>query len=132
MLLALLFAGNIIAQEIAYIESDRNWHRLYDAKGKLIKGFARSSVGEVVGWGSTFFVGKNTGFYRVFDVKGRVTASQSIGNVGDVLSVSSETITSRKGSWILQKKQKGVLSEQGGHALVVYMVKLSSRRFPRG
>jgi len=100
-LLALLFTGNIIAQEIAYIESDRNWHRLYDAKGKLIKGFARSSVGEVVGWGSTFFVGKNTGFYRVFDVKGRVTASQSIGNVGDVLSVSAETITSRKGSWIL-------------------------------
>ena len=100
-LLALLFAGIASAQQISYIESDGNWHRLYDAKGKLIKGFARSSVGELVGWGSTFFVGKNSGFYRVFDVKGRVTASQSIGNVGEVLSVSAETITSRKGSWIL-------------------------------
>ena len=100
-LLALLFAGMAAAQEISYIESDRNWHRLYDAKGKQIKGFARSSVGEVVGWGSTFFVGKNTGFYRIFDVKGRVIASQSISNVGDVLSVSSGSITSRKGNWIL-------------------------------
>ncbi|MBP5393546.1 MAG: hypothetical protein J6Y59_07000 [Bacteroidaceae bacterium] len=100
-LLALLFAGIAAAQEIAYIESDRNWHRLYDAKGKKIGGFARSSVGEVVGWGSTFFVGKNTGFYRIYDVKGRVTASQSISNVGEVLSVSAGTITSRKGNWIL-------------------------------
>lgn len=100
-LLALLFAGIAAAQEIAYIESDRNWYRLYDAKGKKIGGFARSSVGEVVGWGSTFFVGKNTGFYRIYDVKGRVTASQSISNVGEVLSVSAGTITSRKGNWIL-------------------------------
>ena len=100
-LLALLFAGIAAAQEISYIESDGNWHRLYDAKGKKIGGFARSSVGEVVGWGSTFFVGKNTGFYRIFDVKGRVKASQSISNVGEVLSVTAETITSRKGNWIL-------------------------------
>lgn len=100
-LLALLFAGIAAAQEIAYIESDRNWHRLYDAKGKKIGGFARSSVGEVVGWGSTFFVGKSTGFYRIYNVKGRVTASQSISNVGEVLSVSAGTITSRKGNWIL-------------------------------
>ena len=91
-LLALLFAGIAAAQEISYIESDGNWHRLYDAKGKKIGGFARSSVGEVVGWGSTFFVGKNTGFYRIFDVKGRVKASQSISNVGEVLSVTAETI----------------------------------------
>ena len=100
-LLALLFARMAAAQEISYIESDRSWHRLYDAKGKQIKGFARSSVGEVVGWGSTFFVGKNTGFYRIFDVKGKVIASQSISNVGEVLSVTAETITSRKGNWIL-------------------------------
>ena len=99
--LALLSAAVAAAQEISYIESDANWHRLYDAKGKQIRGFARSSVGEVVGWGSTFFVGKNTGFYRIFDVKGRVIASQSISNVGEVLSVSAGTITSRKGNWIL-------------------------------
>ena len=100
-LLAILFVGNTFAQEISYIESDKNWHRLYDASGKQIKGFARSSIGEVVGWGSTFFVGKNTGFYRIYDVKGRVIASQSISNVGEVLSVSGSTITSRKGNWIL-------------------------------
>ena len=116
-LLALLFAGIAAAQEISYIESDGNWHRLYDAKGKKIGGFARSSVGEVVGWGSTFFVGKNTGFYRIFDVKGRVKASQSISNVGEVLSVTAETITSRKGNWILIWDKK-----REGHALIVYMV----------
>lgn len=99
--LALLLSGIAAAQEIAYIDSDRNWHRLYDAKGKRIGGFSRSSVGEVVGWGSTFFIGKNTGFYRIYNVKGKVIAALSINNVGEVLSVSGNTFTSRNGNWIL-------------------------------
>ena len=99
-LLALLFAGIAAAQEIAYIESNRNWHYLYDAKGKKIAGYSRSSVGEVGGWGSTFFIGKNTGFYRIYDVKGRVIKALSANNVGEVLSVSGNTFTSRNGNWI--------------------------------
>ena len=99
-LLALLFAGIAAAQEISYIESDANWHRLYDAKGKQIAGYSRSSVGDVVGYGSTFFIGKNTGFYRIYDVKGRVIKALSINTVGEVLSVSGNTFTSRNGNWI--------------------------------
>ena len=106
-LLALLFAGIAAAQEISYIESDTYWHRLYDAKGKQIKGFARSSIGEVVGWGSTFFIGKNTGFYRIYDVKGRVIKALSINNVGEVLSVSGNTFTSRNGNWIYTWDKNG-------------------------
>ena len=87
-------------KEISYIESNRNWHYLYDAQGKKIAGYSRSSVGDVVGWGSTFFIGKNTGWYRIYDVKGRVIKALSINNVGEVIGVSCNTFTSRNGNWI--------------------------------
>ena len=87
-------------KEISYIESNRNWHYLYDAQGKKIAGYSRSSVGDVVGWGSTFFIGKNTGWYRIYDVKGRVIKALSINNVGEVIGVSGNTFTSRNGNWI--------------------------------
>ena len=87
-------------KEISYIESNKNWHYLYDAQGKKIAGYSRSSIGEVVGWGSTFFIGKNTGFYRIYDVKGRVIKALSINNVGEVIGVSGNTFTSRNGNWI--------------------------------
>ncbi len=99
-LVALSLTAGAFCQEIAYIESDRNWHRLYDAKGKHIGGYARSSVGDLVGWGSTFFITKHWGFYRIYDVKCRLIASLSTSNVGEVLSVSGNTFTSQKGSWI--------------------------------
>ena len=57
-------------------------------------------MGDVVGWGSTFFIGKNTGFYRIYDVKGRVIKALSINNVGEVIGVSGNTFTSRNGNWI--------------------------------
>lgn len=87
-------------KEISYIESNKNWHYLYDAQGKKIAGYSRSSVGDVVGWGSTFFIGKNTGWYRIYDVKGRVIKALSINNVGEVIGVSGNTFTSRNGNWI--------------------------------
>ena len=101
-ILCSLFALPLVAQEkqIAYIESNKNWHYLYDAQGKKIAGYSRSSVGDVVGWGSTFFIGKNTGWYRIYDVKGRVIKALSINNVGEVIGVSGDTFTSRNGNWI--------------------------------
>ena len=87
-------------KEISYIESTGSWHYLFDAKGKKIAGYSRSSVGEVVGWGSTFFIGKNTGFYRIYDVKGRVIKALSANNVGKVIAVSGNTFTSQNGNWI--------------------------------
>lgn len=101
-LLTVLLANNSFAQkeQIGYIESDRNWHHVYDTQGKKLRGFSRSSVGDVVGWGTDFFVGKQGGFYRIFDAKGKVLKALSVNTVGEVLSVSGETITSRLGNWI--------------------------------
>ena len=43
-------------QQISYIEETKNWYYVYDEKGKKIGGLSRSSVGEIKGWGSDFFV----------------------------------------------------------------------------
>ena len=101
-LLTMFLANNGFAQKnhIGYIESDKNWHYVYDAQGKKLGGFSRSSVGEVVGWGTDFFVGKQHSFYRIYDIKGKVLKALSINTVGEVLSVSGDTITSRLGNWI--------------------------------
>ena len=102
LFILLLASVGVRAQqkEIAYIESTQNWHYLYDSQGHRIVGYSRSSVGDVVGWSTTFFIGKNNGFYRIYDVSGRVLKALSINSVGEVLSVSGDTFTSRLGSWI--------------------------------
>lgn len=101
-LLTVFLVNNGFAQKnhIGYIESDKNWHYVYDAQGKKLGGFSRSSVGEVVGWGTDFFVGKQHSFYRIYNIKGKVLKALSINTVGEVLSVSGDTITSRLGNWI--------------------------------
>ena len=101
-LLTMFLANNGFAQKnhIGYIESDKNWHYIYDAQGKKLGGFSRSSVGDVVGWGTDFFVGKQHSFYRIYDIKGKVLKALSINTVGEVLSVSGETFTSRLDNWI--------------------------------
>ena len=50
-------------QKISYIEETKNWYYVYDDTGKKIGGLARSSVGEVKGWGSDFFVAKRYSYY---------------------------------------------------------------------
>ena len=59
-ILCSLFALPLAAQEkqIAYIESNKNWHYLYDAQGKKIAGYSRSSVGDVVGWEALSSLGR--------------------------------------------------------------------------
>lgn len=103
LFLLLLASVGVRAQqqkEIAYIESTKSWHYVYDTQGRKIAGYSRSSVGDVVGWSSTIFVGKNNGFYRIYDVQGRVLKALSINSVGEVISVSGDTFTSRLGNWI--------------------------------
>ena len=84
-------------QQISYIEETRNWYYVYDEAGKKIGGLSRSSVGDLKGWGSDFFVAKYYSFYRIYDAKGKVL---KVSDVGEIVGVSGNTITSRKGSWI--------------------------------
>jgi hypothetical protein len=94
-------------QQISYIETTKNWYYVYDESGKKIGGLSRSSIGELKGWGSDFFVAKYYSFYRIYDTKGKVLKSMNASDVGEIVSVSASTITSRKGSWILIWSKEG-------------------------
>lgn len=94
-------------QQISYIEETKNWYYVYDETGKKIGGLSRSSVGELKGWGSDFFVAKRYSFYYIYDAKGRTLKTMSVSNVGEIVGVSGNTITSRKGSWIYTWSKEG-------------------------
>ena len=95
------------SQQISYIEETKNWYYVYDEQGKRIGGLSRSSVGELKGWGSDFFVAKHHSFYYIYDAKGRTLKTMSVSNVGEIVGVSNNTITSRKGCWIFTWNKEG-------------------------
>ena len=94
-------------QQISYIEETKNWYYVYDEQGKRIGGLSRSSIGELKGWGSDFFVAKRHSYYFICDAKGKVLKAMNVSDVGEIVGVSANTITSRKGSWIFIWDKKG-------------------------
>ena len=106
-LLLFLLAMVARAQHISYIEDTKNWYYVYDEAGKKIGGLARSSIGELRGWGSDFFVAKYYSFYRIYDAKGKVLKAMNASDVGEIVGVSGNTITSRKGNWIYIWSKEG-------------------------
>lgn len=94
-------------QQISYIEETKNWYYVYDETGKKIGGLSRSSVGELKGWGSDFFVARYYSYYRIYDAKGKVLKAMNVSDVGEIVGVSGNTITSRKGCWIFVWNKDG-------------------------
>ena len=94
-------------QQISYIEETKNWYYVYDEQGKRIGGLSRSSVGELKGWGSDFFVAKRYSFYYICDAKGKTLKTMNVSDVGEIVGVSNSTITSQKGSWIFTWSKEG-------------------------
>ena len=94
-------------QQISHIEETKNWYYVYDEAGKKIGGLSRSSVGDLKGWGSDFFLAKYYSFYRIYDAKGKVLKAMNVSDVGEIVGVSGNTITSRKGSWIFTWSKDG-------------------------
>ena len=94
-------------QQISYIEETKNWYYVYDEQGKRIGGLSRSSVGELKGWGSDFFVAKRYSYYYICDAKGKTLKTMNVSDVGEIVGVSNSTITSRKGSWIFTWNKEG-------------------------
>ena len=74
---------------------------VYDEAGKKIGGLSRSSVGNLKG------LAKYYSFYRIYDAKGKVLKSMNVSDVGEIVGVSGNTITSRRGSWILTWDKNG-------------------------
>ncbi len=94
-------------QQISYIEETEHWYYVYDENGKRIGGLSRSSVGELKGWGSDFFVTRRHSYYLICDAKGKTLKTMNVSDVGEIVAVNNNTITSRKGSWILHLEQGG-------------------------
>ena len=109
LFLFLIQAVSIQAQrpQISYIEETKNWYYVYDEAGKKIGGLSRSSVGELKGWGSDFFVAKYYSYYRIYDAKGKVLKAMNVSDAGEIVGVSGNTITSRRGSWIFTWNKEG-------------------------
>ena len=95
------------SQQISYIEETKNWYYVYDEQGKRIGGLARSSMGELKGWGSDFFVAKRYSYYYICDAKGKTLKTMNVSDVGEIVGISNSTITSRKGSWIFTWSKEG-------------------------
>ena len=101
MLLLALMAFSMQAQrQISYIKDDGAWYQVYDESGKKVTTLSKQTVGEVVGWGSDFFVAVDGAWVKTYDIKGKKICTLSKQSVGEVIGVSGNTFTSRDGSWI--------------------------------
>lgn len=100
----LLFASMVLAmqaqKQISYIKNDGAWYQVYDESGKKITTLSKQSVGEVVGWGSEFFVSLDGNWYKTYDATGKKISTLSKMQVGEVIGVSGNTFTSKDGYWI--------------------------------
>ena len=94
------------AQSISHIETTKNWYYIYDQDGKKTKTLS-STIGELQGFSSSFFVVKSGSWYYIYDATGKKTKTLSESTVGKVLSVSGETFTSQVGSWIYTWSKEG-------------------------
>lgn len=88
------------AKNLSSIERNGSWYYLYDENGKKYATLSVSSVGEVKGWSSTFFVAQSGSWIYLFDADGKKYKTMSVSSVGDVISVAGNTFTARNGSWI--------------------------------
>lgn len=102
----LLSVSYLQAQSISHIETTKSWYYIYDQNGKKIKTLS-STIGELQGFSSTFFVVKSGSWYYIYDANGKKTKTLSESTVGKVLSVSGETFTSQVDSWIYTWSKEG-------------------------
>ena len=105
----LLLATTVQAQErkISYIKADGAWYQVYDEAGKKVTTLSKQTVGEVVGWGSDFFVAVDGAWVKTYDINGKKICTLSKQTVGEVIGVSGSTFTCRDGSWIKIYDKKG-------------------------
>lgn len=100
MQLMLTAIGMQAQRQISYIKADGAWYQVYDESGKKVTTVSKQTVGEVVGWGSDFFVSVDRAWVKTFDITGKKICTLSKQTVGEVIGVSGNTFTSRDGNWI--------------------------------
>lgn len=95
------------AHKISSVETSGSWVYMYDDSGHRYKTLSASSVGEVKGYSSEFFVSQNGSWIYLYDSEGQRYKTLSASSVGTVTGVSGETFTSRNGSWIYTWDKEG-------------------------
>jgi hypothetical protein len=95
------------ALSISSIERNGSWYYLYDENGKRCNTFSASSIGDVVGWSSSFFVAQNGSWIYLYDANGKRYKTLSKSSVGDVIAVSGNTFVAKNGSWIYTYDKDG-------------------------
>lgn len=101
----LLFALMVLVsqaqqKQISYIKQDGSWYQVYDENGKKITTLSKSSIGEIKGCGTDFFVSLDGDWYKIYDSTGKKINTLSKASVGEVIAVSGNTFTSKDGGWI--------------------------------
>ena len=94
-------------QQISYIEETKYWYYVYDEQGKKIGGLSRSSVGELKGWGSDFFVAKRYSYYHICDAKGKTLKTMNVSDVGEILGSPAPLSPARKEAGFSPRTRKG-------------------------
>jgi len=92
---------------ISNIEQTASWVIVYNQNGKRAYTKGKGSVGEVVGWSSTFWVSKKGSWYYLWSVDGKKYKSMTANNIGTVISVAGDTFTAKKGRWIYTYDKNG-------------------------
>ena len=85
---------------ISSIDQGSTWIHLYNESGQKYKTLSVSSVGEIVGYSSTFFITRTNHWYHLWDADGKKYKTLSISSTGEIISVSGDTFTSRTTHWI--------------------------------
>ena len=107
LLFTLMVLGVQAQKQISYIKQEGTWYQVYDESGKKLASHSKSSIGEIKGWGTDFFVAKYYSFYRIYDAKGKVLKVLNVSDVGEIIGVSGKTFTSRRDSWIIIWDKEG-------------------------
>ena len=102
----LLVAKSIQAQSIGHIETTKSWYHIYDETGKLAKTIS-TSQGELMGYSAMFYIMKQGSYLMSYDIKGNRLHTFAVHEVGEIVSVTGDTFTSRRGSWIYIWSKEG-------------------------
>lgn len=90
MLLGLAFT---VQAKISRVELHNRFYRIYNEQGREVKAVS-DQIGQLVGYGNTFFIVRKNNFYLLCDEQGRQYKSLST-SIGEVVTVSGETFTVR-------------------------------------
>ena len=107
MLLTLTAVGMQAQKQISYIKNDGAWYLVYDEKGKKVTTISKHTVGEIVGWGTDFFVSVDGAWVKTYNIEGKKITTLSKHAVGKVIGVSGNTFTSENGHFIYIFDKKG-------------------------